>query len=530
MNLALAIGAEHAGGQLSVAEIQLIEDARSAEAPSDADIQTTRAALLAGGDPLGDMFVSMRSADVRREQGAVYTPSALVRPMADWVLDQCPQRVVDPGSGSGRFLIDVLTRHSGLTGVAIDLDPVATLMTRAALAVLALENVTVLQADYTTVRLPKISGRTAFVGNPPYVRHHGLSAKAKSKAKLAAASLGHSISGLAGLHTHFFLFTALLARPGDVGCFVTSSEWLDVNYGEIVRTLLLEELGGQSIHMVEPTALPFEGTQTTAVITAFKVGDRPEVIRLQDVNELRELAPLSEAGYPIHRERLSEARRWSGLLHVPTSVPSGFIELGELCRVHRGTVTGANATWVQAHGGDLPDSVLFPSVTRARELFAAGDVLRHPELLKLVVDLPSDLDVLSGPDRQRVKRFLTAAKKAGVDKGYIAKHRRAWWSVGLKKPAPILATYMARRPPAFVMNAADAHHINIAHGLYPRQALDDRVLGRLAEALRRDTTLAGGRMYAGGLTKFEPREMERLLVPDLGILQSHEPLSSALDA
>ena len=173
-------------------------------------------------------------------------------------------------------------------------------------------------------------------------------------------------------------------------------------------------------------------------------------------------------------------------------------------------------------------SVLYSSVTRARELFAAGSVLAERGHLRLVVDIPSELDQLGTRDRVRVCRFIEAARKAGVDKGYIAAHRRAWWSVGLTPPAPILATYMARRPPAFVINAAGARHINIAHGLYPRQELDSHALSRLAEALRTGTVLGQGRVYAGGLTKFEPREMERLLVPDLSKLRSHEPLPAVL--
>jgi hypothetical protein len=86
--------------------------------------------------------------------------------------------------------------------------------------------------------------------------------------------------------------------------------------------------------------------------------------------------------------------------------------------------------------------------------------------------------------------------------------------VGLREPAPILATYMARRPPAFTRNLAGARHINIAHGLYPRVDLPDDAVERLLAALRRSVTVHDGRTYAGGLTKFEPREMERLPVPD----------------
>src|SRR5207245_2273208 len=120
---------------------------------------------------------------------------------------------------------------------------------------------------------------------------------------------------------------------------------------------------------------------------------------------------------------------------------------------------------------------------------------------------------LDDSDRRTVARFLRYAKKVGADSGYIARTRKAWWSVGLRSPAPILATYMARRPPAFVRNLAEARHLNIAHGLYPRESFIPRVLDNLARYLSRAVSVRDGRTYAGGLTKFEPREMERLIVP-----------------
>ena len=68
------------------------------------------------------------------------------------------------------------------------------------------------------------------------------------------------------------------------------------------------------------------------------------------------------------------------------------MELGELCRVHRGQVTGANRIWIAGkHSQGLPNNVLFPTVTKARELINAGPVLSDTGKLKLVIDLPEDL-------------------------------------------------------------------------------------------------------------------------------------------
>lgn len=449
--------------------------------------------------------------------GATYTPEALVASMVQWAHGQspAPTRIVDPGCGSGRFLVAAGRRFPSARLLAIELDPLAALLARAHFVASGLAaRVEVLVRDYREVRLPSIPGTTLFIGNPPYVRHHLLGQKWKQWLTSSASAFGLKASQLAGLHVHFFLATAQHAQPGDLGVLITAAEWLDVNYGRVLRELLLGYLGAQGLHVIEPSALPFSDAATTAVITCFKVGTKPRSLQVRRVAKLKELGSL-DTGRPVRRERLEATTRWTPLTRAARRGPKGAVELGELCRVHRGQVTGANHIWLTpADNAALPESVLFPAVTRARELFDVGHVLADSTHLRRVIDLPVDLATLAPEDRKRVDRFLKKAKALGADQGFIARHRKAWWSVGLREPAPILATYMARRPPAFVLNPAQARHINIAHGLYPREPLSPRALKALAEHLSQAVSLAQGRMYAGGLTKFEPREMERLLVPE----------------
>jgi hypothetical protein len=79
---------------------------------------------------------------------------------------------------------------------------------------------------------------------------------------------------------------------------------------------------------------------------------------------------------------------------------------------------------------------------------------------------------------------------------------------------------MARRPPQFTLNACHARHINIAHGLYPRAAMPPVALTRLVTWLNKNIQTGSGRTYSGGLTKFEPKEIERLRIPNLDTLLS----------
>ena len=185
-------------------------------------------------------------------------------------------------------------------------------------------------------------------------------------------------------------------------------------------------------------------------------------------------------------------------------------------------MTGCNAVWIEGtYPKPLPDAVLIPTVTRARELFdAAPGHLLSVDGLRRIIALPPTLDdlALDEWELRQIRAFLRWARKHKAHTSYVARHRPAWWSVPLRDPAPILCTYMARRSPAFVRNACGARHINIAHGIYPREPMPERALDALAAWLRENTSTASGRTYAGGLTKFEPKEVERLLVPPPDVL------------
>jgi len=515
----LQLGADTVDGW-SQQEARLAAQTPYVPLPLD-DIQD---AIASGFDPLGDAYSRIRGGSERRSLGQAYTPPEVISAMVGWAATEVtPSRIVDPGSGSGRFTVAAGRRFPRARLLATDVDPVATLMTRANVAASGLAGRTkVLLRDYRVLnRGGDGDGRTLFIGNPPYVRHHQIDPAWKHWLLKTAAARGYHASGLAGLHIHFFLATAEHGSPGDVGVFITSAEWLDVNYGRLLRELLLDGLGGLALHVLDPDAAPFAGVTTTGLITTFRLGSQPKSVRFRRVKTVADLGEL-KGGRPISRERLVEASRWGPLLRPAPKLPAGWIELGELCRVHRGTVTGANDVWItQARETDLPEEVLFPSVTKARELFSAGAALAAAHHLRCVIDLPADLDLLDANTREVIDRFLRQAKMRGAAEGYIARNRRAWWRVGLGQPAPILATYMARRPPAFVRNLAGARHINIAHGLYPRQPLHDHVLDRLAAALRTSVVVGQGRTYAGGLTKFEPREMERVAVPSPELLAAH---------
>src|SRR5204862_3887094 len=128
-----------------------------------------------------------------------YTPAPIVQAMMAWAhaVNSRPGRIVDPGAGSGRFLIAAARKFPDAELVAVDVDPLATLMLRANAAVHGFaDRLIVHLGDYRSVALPTIAGPTLFIGNPPYVRHHDIGAQWKRWFAATAKRFGFTASTL----------------------------------------------------------------------------------------------------------------------------------------------------------------------------------------------------------------------------------------------------------------------------------------------------------------------------------------------
>lgn len=508
------------GGEISAAERSLL---RRAAAPPPALTEALRAAVLNGGDPLGDAFSRIRPPARRRAFGQVFTPWAIVDHMADAAAATATAagtafaQAVDCGMGSGRYLRAAAARFPQARLIGVEIDPLCALIGRAALAAAGLGGrCDILLQDFRSVVLPETAGPRLFIGNPPYVRHHAIDEgwKAWYADSVAAHGLPRP-SKLAGLHLHFFARVAELARPGDAGVFVTAAEWLDTGYGAALRRLLLGPLGGRSVTTVAASAQPFPDAMTTAAVTLFAPHLPTDGLTIGETDDPARLADAPGAHYAADDPALLLGR-WSLLTRGrPAAAPPPKGHVGDLFRVSRGQVTGCNAAFVVGPDAPpLPARFLLPCVTGADQIFAAAERgegrLTAAGPLGRVVCLPKQLNDLPAAEARQVKHFLDWARALGAESSYTARHRNPWWRVAPGEPAPILMSYMARRAPAFVRNDAGAAIINVAHGLRPKTSMTAAELDAAAAALNAAVASAVGRIYAGGLVKFEPRAVEQI--------------------
>ena len=464
--------------------------------------------ILRGDDPLGDFFLESVSAEDRRAQGATFTPAWLVDLQLDEIARQCvPARVVDAGAGTGRYALAAARRWPSATIIAVEKDPALAEAIRINARTAGLK-IQVVCSDYLSLSLPSIEGVTAFVGNPPYVRHHDIAAEDKAWYSNQMRRLALPHSQLAGLHIYFYLKSYLLSAPGDIGCFVTAAEWMETNYGESMRALFCH-MGGEALVRVHPGEQIFPDALTTSVIARWCIGTNAPV-NVCDLS-LRAIQPQFQAT----RQQLLALPKWPGYGHpLPPPAAIGPV-LGDYFRVSRGQVTGLNEIWIATSETErmIPERYLFPCITDAKEIIDANGVLRDAGKLRRLIDLPADLGELSAAERRGVDHFLEVARLVGAADSYIAQHRKPWWRVRLQAAPAIVMSYMGRRPPGFARNACCARLINVAHGLTPLRPLSIASQDRLVAWLNRNVAVTGGRTYGGGMVKFEPGDAMGVPLP-----------------
>jgi adenine-specific DNA-methyltransferase len=501
-----------------------------------------------------------RTATERNKLGQFSTPLALSIEIAAYARTLLEPdisiRFSDPAIGSGSFysaLLSVFPQRRIASATGIDIDPRFAAVARDLWRPHGLHVVTGDGTDLTT--LASLPRPNLILTNPPYVRHHHLGREQKVRLQAAVQrAVALRVHGLAGLYVYFMVLGAAWMEDGGLGAWLVPSEFMDVNYGDVLRRYLTEYVTLLRVHRYDPHEVQFDDALTTSAVVVF----RKQPPTPDDCAHLTFGGTLAA---PDHQQKvplreLRHARKWTafpagsdGASARKEPARAGTLRLRDLFRIQRGLATGANEFFIlprrEAQARGLADRFLrpiLPSPRALRQTVIAGGPDGYPLLDEPLVLLDCEL-----PEAEiraaypALWAYLETADEE-IRGRYLVRKRTPWYRQERRPPAPFLCTYMGRgaggdRPVRFLWNRSNATAANVYLMLYPTGELanllaEDRGLEATVHELLQGITsfdLRGqGRVYGGGLHKVEPEELGR--IPADAFLERIPRLSTSFSA
>ncbi len=446
-------------------------------------------------------------------------------------------KFLDPAFGTGSFysaLLRTFARSRIASAVGYEIDPEigksASQLWRETPLELHVE-------DFTKASPPLTVGAkfNLLVCNPPYVRHHHLDTRKKRRLQEAVRSAtGLSLNGLAGLYCYFLFLSHVWMAPNAVSAWLLPSEFMDVNYGRVVKRYLLNQVTLLRIHRFDPNDVQFEDALVSSAVVWFKL-KKPHASHLIEFSYGGTLLK-PDVSRLILRQDLKETMKWT---RFPKAAPQRdeddlkYSRVSDFFYVKRGVATGANSFFIltpeQAGRHEFPREFLRPVLPSARYLEtdeigsdAMGDPVLERRLLLLSCMLPENRVQKEHPT---LWRYLLTGVDQGVNERYLCRHRTPWYAQEKRQNCPLLCTYMGRkdtirgRPFRFILNQSNAIATNVYLMIYPKPLLkrklerSPRLLREIWTALNAthpDELVGKGRVYGGGLLKLEPKELANI--------------------
>lgn len=475
-----------------------------------------------GRDVVGAAYERLVAGEHRRALGQFFTPLAIGRVMARWALADQPALLLEPGCGSGSLLIASAQERAASTHLlGLDVDPIALKMAAATRDLRGISQLELREADFLedTVDVRP----DAIICNPPYTRHHALSARSKQAIHRGfTRRLGVRFSHLASLHVLFLVRALEVSSSSARLAFITPAHWLDMGYAREVKKFLLGQAHVEAI-ISFPTDQPvFEHALTTASVTLIKKGGDAtaptRLIRASSSDPETLAGSLSDDAVGEY-VTLSSTNKWSRPAKpAARDAPC----LGDFARVRRGVATGYNSFFVISERArrDLRLGLSSVRPCLATPRYFSGATIDRSTLAALPDTTPRWLVT---PKRPRAVGPLADYLAHGeheldVRERHLVRQReragRRWFEVEATFEAPVLFTYFNRPTARFVRNAAGAVPLNSWLVIEPISGIDPQDLFKLLSSPEVSSHLQDNcRVYGNGLWKLEPSELKQLVLP-----------------
>lgn len=516
-------------------------------------------------------YIQLSSSSHRSEFAQFFTPMNVARIMMHWVESGGASRILDPAFGLGVFYSAL--SHRGVEYFAYEKDVKIAQYIRSVLC----ERDEVVECHNS--RNPLSSGKfkhldnqdkkvqeeqlrlvlkigdyldfdnqecfDGIIANPPYLKFHDYDnkryvSKINKKFRL-------SLSHRANLYVLFLIKSLSQLSVGGRLAYIVPAEFLNSDYGVAVKQYLVETGMLRNIVIFNPKLDVFDSAITTSCILLCANDEaNHQKCHFSIVNESNDLDKIKEFAdnYSAHhiknewknplthfvydQSELDPSIKWN---HYFSQVESlkyhDLIPFSCYAKVTRGIATGANQYFTlseqEAKAIHLPDDVLVPCICGAKDV--KGEFLTSSQFEQIKREDRKIYLFDATKEKERtlpVADYLQLGERDNIHKRYLTSKRTPWCKLENREVAPILVGVFNRAGIKFVRNEAGLLNLTCFHGVYPKYENIDLLFAYLISDVAKEILMKNQRIYGGGLSKFEPNDLNNGLMLDIDCLPDVE--------
>lgn len=333
----------------------------------------TRERFLAADDPaeaIGRVHESLVPRKDRHRLGQFRTPPGISDLMAEWVVRDADDVVLDPGIGAAALSTSAYAakkRRAGASALdemfGVDVSELSVLMATTSLRLSNGGGRPNLQTgDFIDLQPGELDEVDAVISNPPYTRHHEFDEDAKAEMNRQMENeADRSISTLSPLYAYFYVHATQFLADDGRATFITPSEFLETKYGEDLKAFLLDNFHIRGFVLYDREAdSQFDEAMTTSFVSFLerKTADEDDqgltkFVRVDEWPGQDTVLDAVEDGTEgetewgfvntVRQSDLEPADKWDALFDpLDIADDEQLVPLSDIGEVNRGIATGNN--------------------------------------------------------------------------------------------------------------------------------------------------------------------------------------------
>ncbi len=469
-----------------------------------------------------------------REKGQFWTPDWVAQAMVAYVAKGA-SLVFDPAVGKGAFysalskISHLLNNPARFYGTDIDERIVADAQQE---SLFDQNNCTIELRDF--ILSPPDQKFEAIVANPPYIRHHRLSPRLKSKLRqMSLKILGDTIDGRAGIHIYFLIQALNLLQRGGRLAFILPADTFEGVFSLKLWKWVSKKFRIECVITFASDATPFPNVDTNAVVVLIKNVEPAATFLWVKATQPYTNDLLSFVSSSFHSrdfpslhivERSIVEGISTGLSRDPNVGYRSDYKLYHFARVIRGIATGANEffflTRSKADQLGIPSKFLKRAIGRTRDVNGSAFTPEHLQALEQE-GRPTLLLSINGPTLDSlppsVQTYLKHGEQLGLPRKALIATRSPWYKMEHRNVPDFLFAYLGRRNARFIKNEAAIIPLTGFLCIYSLSK-DPAYLEKLWLVLQHPDTIKNlflvGKSYGSGAIKVEPKSLSNLPIPN----------------